>query len=51
MIEEIAEIHLELMHLIAMVEEFLDETESDEITSILERLEKFEISFSQILKS
>ncbi|QNM84890.1 hypothetical protein H9W90_11905 [Polaribacter pectinis] len=51
MVEEIAEIHLELMHLIAMVEEFLDETESDEITSILERLEKFEISFSQILKS
>ena len=51
MVEEIAEIHLELMQLIAMVEEFLDETESDEITSILEKLEKFEISFSQLLKS
>lgn len=50
MVEEIAEIHLELMHLIAMVEEFLDETESDEIISILEELEKFERSFSQILK-
>lgn len=50
MIEETAEIHLELMHLIAMVEEFLEETESDEIISILEELEKFERSFSQILK-
>ena len=48
--DEIAELHLELMHIIVMVEEFLDDEQSNELNTILEKLEEFEIYFSQLLK-
>mgnify|MGYP000465841199 CR=1 FL=1 len=48
--ETLSGIHLNLMKLITLVEELLDDTDSDEISNVLEQLDHLENSFSQILK-
>jgi hypothetical protein len=47
--ESLSQIHLQLMKLITIIEELLDDTDLDQITNVLERLEHLENSFSQIL--
>jgi hypothetical protein len=46
-----AAIHLELMQLITLIEELLENTDSDKMTTALDQLAALEDSFSQILNS
>jgi hypothetical protein len=46
-----AAIHLELMQLITLIEELLENTDSDKMAVALNQLEQLEDSFSQILNS
>jgi hypothetical protein len=46
-----ATIHLELMQLFTLIEEFLENTVSDKMAVAIDQLEQLEDSFSQILNS
>lgn len=50
-VDAIAEIHLALMQLITLIEELLDNTDSDKMATALDRLETLEDAVSQILNS